>query len=222
MLQLRCPPAQRKGTGRSLCTCQGRWRRPRPAHARPPPEGWDAEGRAPLPARARSLARPPVRSRRPAGGFPACAPGRSHSGACARGLGPTRVAGFPRLPAPAAPSRLPANPFLPFLTEWGRRCSGSRALDPARARSRAVSRCLARAALRFPSVSGAEGSVKRRPRPRFLFPFLPLPSVGSSILHPATPPTLPARPAAAEGSGGGDGGRRRPPRSRLGSLKHFV
>lgn len=57
MLQLRCPSAQRKGTGRSLCTCQGRRRRPRPAHARPPPEGWDAEGRVPLSARARSLAR---------------------------------------------------------------------------------------------------------------------------------------------------------------------
>lgn len=163
--------------------------------------------RAPSPrAHARSLAL--------AGGFPACAPGRSHSGACARGLGPTRVAGFSGLQAPAAPSRLPANPSLPFLTEWGRRCSGSRALDPARARSRAVSRCLARAALRFPSVSGAEGSVKRRPR--FLFPFLPLPSVGSSILHPSTPPTLPARPAAAGGSGCGDGGRRRSPRSRRG------
>lgn len=212
MLQPRCPPARRKGTGRSLCTCQGRWRRPRPAHARPPPAGWDAEGRAPLSARARSLARSLPRSRRPAASPPALRVGATPARARV-------VSGRPEWPGslgsrpPPPPPRLPANPSLPFLTEWGRRCSGSRVLDPARARSRAVSRCLARAALRFPSVSGAGGSVKRRPR--FLFPFLPLPSVGSSILHPSTPPTLPPRPAAA-GGGGGDGGRRRPPRSRLG------
>lgn len=167
--------------------------------------------RAPL--RARTLARSLPRSRRPASSPPALPVGATPARARV-------VSGRPEWPGslgsrpPPPPPRLPANPSLPFLTEWGRRCSGSRVLDPARARSRAVSRCLARAALRFPSVSGAEGSVKRRPR--FLFPFLPLPSVGSSILHPSTPPTLPPRPAAAGGSGGGDGGRRRPPRSRLG------
>lgn len=179
-----------------------------------PQKAGTPRGARPYPrAHARSPARSPARSRRPEASPPALRVGATPARARV-------VSGRPEWPGslgsrpPAAPSRLPANPFLPFLTEWGRRCSGSRALDPARARSRAVSRCLARAALRFPSISGAEGSVKRRPR--FLFPFLPLPSVGSSILHLATPPTLPARPAAAEGCGGGDGGRRRPPRSRLG------
>lgn len=92
-------------------------------------------------------------------------------------------------PAPPSAGPQPTGP-LPLLAEWGRCYSGSRARDPARARSRAVSYCPARAASRSPSVSGAGGSVKRRPW--FLFPFLPLPSVGSSILHPATPPTPPA------------------------------
>lgn len=93
-------------------------------------------------------------------------------------------------PPPPSPSPRPTRPLILF-PEWGRRCSGSRARDPVRSRSFAVSYCLARAASRSPSVSGAEGSVKQWQR-RFLFPFLPLPSVGSSILHPATPPTPPA------------------------------
>lgn len=141
-------------------------------------------------------------------GFPACASCQSRPGACARYLRPTRVAGFPPLqapaPAPPPPSPQSTRPF-PLLAEWGRRCSGSRARDAARARSRAVSDCRARAALRSPSVTGAEGSVKRR-RQWFLFPFLPLPSVGSSI---STQPPLPLPQrwaAAAEGCGGGDWG----------------
>lgn len=182
-------------------------------------------GARPRPARARSLAgwlaRSLARSRRPEAS-PACAPGRSHSGACARGLGPTRVAGFPRLQGPPRrppPGSRPTRPSL-FLPEWGRRCSGSRALDPARARSRAVSRCLARAALRFPSVSGAEGSVKRRPR--FLFPFLPLPSV--SGVASSTPPPLPLSRRGQlqlEGSvavATGDGADRLAPASGKGAL----
>lgn len=158
-------------------------------------------------------ARPHPRAHACAGrGFPACAPGQSRSGACARYLQRTEVAWVPSAPGsrppPPPPSPQPTRP-LPLLAEWGWRCSGSRARDPARARSRAVSYCPARAASRSPSVSGAEGSVKRRRR--FLFPFLPLPSAGSSILHPATPPTPQRAAAAAEGcGGGGNWGPRRP------------
>lgn len=175
--------AARKGAGRSSGTCQGRRRRQWPAHARPLPEAWNAEGRAPPPARARPrwrrlprlrLLSEPLRRVRalsradPSGRVPS-APG-------------------PRPPPPSSGPQLTGP--LPLLAEWGRCYTGSRARDPARARSRAVSYCPARAASRSPSVCGAGGSVKRRPW--FLFPFLPLPSVGSSILHPATPPTPPA------------------------------
>lgn len=218
----RVPPWPRGCCSPALHPHGGRGRGGASAHARVagggrgrrmralPQQAGTPRGARPSPrAHARSLAR----SRRPAASPPALRVGATPARARV-------VSGRPEWPGslgsrpPPPPPRLPANPSLPFLTEWGRRCSGSRVLDPARARSRAVSRCLARAALRFPSVSGAGGSVKRRPR--FLFPFLPLPSVGSSILHPSTPPTLPPRPAAAGGGGGGDGGRRRPPRSRLG------
>lgn len=125
-------------------------------------------------------------------GFPACAGcqplRRVRALSSVDPSGGVPSAAGPR-PPPPPPSPQPTGP-LPLLAEWGRRCSGSRARDPARARSRAVSDCRARAASRSPSVTGAEGSVKRRRR-WFLFPFLPLPSVGSSILHPATPPTAP-------------------------------
>lgn len=216
MLQLRRPP-RRKGTGRSLCTCRGRGRRPRPAHARPPPEGWDAEGRAP-PLRARTPARSLARPRRPEASPPALRVGATPARARV-------LSGRPEWPgslgseAPAAPrpGSRPTRP-LPFLAEWGRRCSGSRVPDPARARSRAVSRCLARAALRSRSVSGAEGSVKRRPR--FLFPFFSFSasSVGSSILRPSHPslPLSRRGQLRLKAAAVGDGGRRRPPRSRLG------
>lgn len=90
------------------------------------------------PTRARTLARSLAPSLAPAGGFSACAPARSHSGACARGLGPTRVAGFPRLRVPAAPSRLQANPSLPFPHGMGPALLGVARPGPG---SRSVSRC---------------------------------------------------------------------------------
>lgn len=187
-----------KGAGESRGTCQGRRRWPRPAHARPLPAACNAEGRAPRSARARSRGPrlPRLRSvseplRRVRAVSPADPSGRAPS---APGPRPASPSPSPQLTGP-----------LPLLAEWGRRCSGSRARDPSRARSRAVSDCPARAASRSRSVSGAEGSVKRRRRRRrFLFPFLPLPSVGSSILHPATPP------APHPGSCGGALWRRRP------------
>lgn len=125
-----------------------------------------------------------------------------------RALSPADRSGrVPSAPGPR-PSPPPPSPqaarLLPLPAEWGRRCSGSRARDPARARSRAVSDCPARAASRSLSVTGAGGSVKRRRW--FLFPFLPLPSVGSSILHPATSPTPLAEGSCGCGCGGGDRG----------------
>lgn len=88
-------------------------------------------GARPRPARARSLAgwlaRSLARSRRPEAS-PACAPGRSHSGACARGLGPTRVAGFPRLQGPpAAPLPAPGRPVPPFSSRNGAGAARGRA-----------------------------------------------------------------------------------------------
>lgn len=143
-------------------------------------------------------------------GLPACAC-QSRSGACARYLRRTGVAGFPQLQAPFPPHLAPPlPPRRPLFAEWGWLCSGSRALDPARSGSRAVNDCPARAASRSLSVSGAQGSVKRRRR-RFLFPFLALPPVGSSILHSASLPLPQRGPAAAEGCEGGGRGRRRPP-----------
>lgn len=195
-----------KGAGESRGTCQGRRRWPRPAHARPLPAACNAEGRAPLSARARSR-RP--RLPRPRSVSEPLRRVRAVSPADPSSRAPSAAG-----PRPAAPSPSPqlTGP-LPLLAEWGRRCSGSRARDPSRARSRAVSDCPARAASRSRSVSGAEGSVKRRRRRRrFLFPFLPLPSVGSSILHPAAPPTPPGAPrrsaVAAAAAATGDGGDR--------------
>lgn len=169
-----------KGAGRSPGTCLGRRRWQGPAHARPLPGAGNAEGRAP----------PSARSRLRYPGFPRLL-SLSEPPRRVRALSPADRSGrVPSAPGPR-PSPPPPSPqatrLLPRLAEWGRRCSGSRARDPARARSRAVSDCPARAASRSPSVTGAGGSVKRRRW--FLFPFLPLPSVGSSILHPATPPT---------------------------------
>ncbi|KAM9061301.1 uncharacterized protein ACOB8E_009882 [Sarcophilus harrisii] len=139
----------------------------------------NAEGRAPL-SRAHActiIGSPSLRS---------C---QSRSGACHS--------------QPLQPPALHPRPSVrsPFSSpqEWGSRCSGSRAQWLARA----VSVRPARAASRSPSVSGAEGSVKRRQR-RFLFPFLPL-LPKSGVASSSTPPSLllllPLPGAATAGGG---------------------
>lgn len=86
----------------------------------------------------RAHARPLARSPAPARGFPARAPGRSHSGACARALGPTRVARFPGLRGPRRPaSGLPANSSPPFPRGMGPALLGVARPGPG---SRSVSR----------------------------------------------------------------------------------
>ncbi|XP_014639725.1 PREDICTED: translation initiation factor IF-2-like [Ceratotherium simum simum] len=184
-----------KRAGGSPGTCQGRRRGQRPAHARPLPEAWNAEGRAPPSARTLALAKasPPAL-------VVIAAPARARviSG---RPEWPGSLSSRP--PPPPPPSPQPTRP-LPVLAEWGRRRSGSRAGDPARARSRAVSDCPARAASRSPSVRGAEGSVKRRRRGSCFRFFLSLQSGVASSTQPPLP--LPRRgAAAAEGWGGGSG-----------------
>lgn len=202
----------RKGAGRSSGTCQGRRRRQRPAHARSLPEAWNAEGRAPPSARARPRPHPRVPTR--AGrGFPACACCRSRSGACARYLGPTLVAGFPRFQAPA-PRRLLSAPSQPVPSlssrngagaTWGRAPGTRLALGLALSATARLAppRALPQSVAPEAPLSGDRGSC-------FRF-FLSLRSGVASSTQPPLP--LPHRWAAAAegcGGGGGDAKRRRP------------
>lgn len=161
-------------------------------------------------------------------GFPACARCQCRSGACARYLRPTGVAGFPLLQAPAPHRPLPAPsqpvPFLSSRNGAGAargRAPGTRLalrlalsatapLAPPRALAQSV-------APKAPLSSGGGGSC-------FRF-FLSFQSGVASSTQPPLP--LPNGAAEAEGCGGGGGGgnwgRRRPPllpprvRGRLGA-----
>ncbi|XP_059038341.1 homeobox even-skipped homolog protein 2-like [Mustela lutreola] len=150
-------------------------------------------------------------------GFPACARCQSRSGACARYLRPTRVAGFPLLQAPAPHHPLPApSQPVPFLSSrngagaargrapgtrlaLGLALSATAPLAPPRALAQSV-------APKAPLSSGGGGGSC------FRF-FLSFQSGVASSTQPPLP--LPNGAAAAEGCGGGGGGgnwgRRRPP-----------
>lgn len=142
-------------------------------------------------------------------GFPACAHSQSRSGACARYLRRTRVAGFPLLQAPA--SRRPflaPSPPVPFLSSrngagaargrapgtrlaLGLALSATARLAPPRALAQSL-------APKAPLSSGGGGGSC------FRF-FLSLQSGVASSTQPPLP--LPQRwAAAAKGSGGGDWG----------------
>lgn len=148
-------------------------------------------------------------------GFPACAHSQSHSGACARYLRRTRVAGFPLLQAPA--SRRPflaPSPPVPFLSSrngagaaWGRAPQTRLALGLALSATARLAppRALAQSlAPKAPLSSGGGGGGSC-----FRF-FLSLRSGVASSTQPPLP--LPQRwAAAAKGSGGGDWEQRRLP-----------
>ncbi|XP_036592604.1 uncharacterized protein LOC118829862 [Trichosurus vulpecula] len=133
------------------------------------------------------------------------------SGQRMRTLAGPRTLSQPFQPPALHPRPTIRSPLPP--QEWGSRCSGSRAQWP----PRAVSVRPARAVSRSPSVSGAEGSVKRRRR-WFLFPFLPL-LPESGVASSSTPPPLPLPlPLPGPATAGGGGGRRRATGALLPSL----
>ncbi|XP_057587034.1 gametogenetin-like [Hippopotamus amphibius kiboko] len=144
-------------------------------------------------------------------GFPACAGRQSRPGACACYLRPTRVAGFPRLRAPAPRRPLPVpGRRVPFLSS--RNGAGA-------ARGRAPGTRLALGL----ALSATAWLAPPRALPQSVAPKAPLSSGGGgggccfrsfrslqSRVASSTPPPLPLPQrgaAAAEGcSGGGDWG----------------
>lgn len=174
--------------------------------------------RAPLRARtlARSPARPPARSRGPEASPPALRVGATPARARV-------VSGRPEWPGslgsrpPAAPSRLPANRFRSSLSS---RNGAGAARGRAPWTRLALGLALSASAWLAPPCAFPQSVAPKAPLSSgrgscFRF-FLSLQS-GSSILHSATPPTRPARPAAVAVATG-DGADRLAPASGKGAL----